>query len=149
MVEEAGQPGGEEAPVKVLDAQIVDAFSVVSLLIAIAAAYLAGIWPIVNDLLHGKDPDVAIDADGMAGRCGAYALSAAALAVVNLLVMALLLPLFTEVVTSFSSSGPFHTVRAALVLVELLLLSGCATSGVLAFRLHKRKEDLALIARGS
>jgi len=135
--------------VKVLDAQIVDAFSVVSLLIAIAAAYLAGIWPIVNDLLHGKDPDVAIDADGMAGRCGAYALSAAALAVVNLLVMALLLPLFAEVVTSFSSSGPFHTVRAALVLVELLLLSGCATSGVLAFRLHKRKEDLALIARES
>ena len=149
MVEEAGRPGGEEAPVKMLDAQIVDAFSVVSLLIAIAAAYLAGVWPIVNDLLHGKDPDVAIDADGMAGRCGAYALSAAALAVVNLLVMALLVPLFAEVVTSFSSSEPFHTVRAALVLVELLLLSGCATSGVLAFRLHKRKEDLALIARRS
>jgi len=149
VVEAAGRPGGEEAPVKALDAQIVDAFSVVSLLIAIAAAYLAGIWPIVNDLLHGKDPDVAIDADRMAGRCGAYAFSAAALAVVNLLVMALLLPLFGEVVTSFSSSGPFHTVRAALVLVELLLLSGCATSGVLALRLHKRKEDLALIARRS
>ena len=54
MVEAAGRPGGEEAPVKVLDAQIVDAFSVVSLLIAITAAYLAGIWPIVNDLLHGR-----------------------------------------------------------------------------------------------
>jgi len=149
VVEEAGRPGGEEAPVKVLDAQIVDAFSVVSLLIAIAAAYLAGIWPIVNDLLHGQDPDVAIDADRMARRCGAYVLSASALAVVNLLVMALLLPLLAQVITSFSSSGPFHTVRASLVLVELLLLSGCATSGVLAFRLYKRKKELVLIARGS
>jgi hypothetical protein len=149
VVEATGPPGCEKAAVKVLDAQIVEAFSVVSLLIAIAAAYLAGIWPIVNDLLHGKDPDVEIDADGMARRCGAYALSASALAVVNLLVMALLFPLLADVVASFSTSGPFHTVRAALVLVELLLLSGCATSGVLAFRLHRRKEELTLIAHGS
>lgn len=125
-----------------LDEQIVDAFSVVSLLIAISAAYLAGIWPIVNGLLHEPKAAVQADRDKQSSRCATYAAATVALAVINGAIGVLLVPLSICVIEDFSIHGPFHTVRAGLILAEGLVASGALVAGTLANRLYGRRKQL-------
>jgi len=127
--------------VKELDQSIVDAFGVVSLLLAFAAAYSAALWPIVSDLLTKQKPIVNADRQQDARRCRAYAWTMGTLAALFFLTGIMLTPLTIDVIQDFTFGGEFHTVRAGLVLVQVTLLSGTIVVIVLCRRLVKRKND--------
>jgi hypothetical protein len=129
--------------VKSLDDEIVDVFQVASLLLAVAAAYLAGIWPIVNDLLHSTKPSVRADREAVAARQRIYAWSTGALAVVDLLIFLILAPLAVDVVKAWHWHGHFHAVRACVLLAEALLAASGAAAAYWCVKLQRRSKLFA------
>ncbi|NHC23619.1 hypothetical protein G6553_10615 [Nocardioides sp. IC4_145] len=129
-------------PVDGLDDHITDAFSVVSLLIAIVAAYLAAIWPVVTELLNRPRPDVAADRRQLAQRCSAYRWIAWGLTLAGGAVAAIMLPLVADVVNAIDTSEAFSTLRASVLVFFILLVGAVVTAGVIASRLGKRASKL-------
>ena len=131
----AGQPAG-------LDDRITDAFSVLSLLIAVVAAYLAAVWPIVADLLNSATPDVDDDSEALANRCDAYNWVAWGLTIAAVLVAAIMLPLVVDVFGAIDPGDGFSTLRASVLLFFLFMLGAVASAFVLGFRLRRRAKEL-------
>lgn len=122
-----------------LDKQITDAFSVVSLLLAVAAAYLAAIWPIINELLG--DPQVSdnYETATLRRKRVSYAVTTAVLTVFEIAVAGILLPLALKVFQDWDGAGPFNPLRAGLLLAETALLAGVVVAGTLAVKLWSKR----------
>lgn len=122
-----------------LDKQITDTFSVVSLLLAVAAAYLAAIWPIVNDLLG--DPKVSdnYETEALSRKRTSYAAATAVLTIFEVSVAGILAPLAFKIIERWEGDGPFNPLRAGLLLAEVALLAGVLVGGTLATRLWLRR----------
>lgn len=122
-----------------LDKQITDAFSVVSLLLAVAAAYLAAIWPIINDLLGEPRVSDNYEAEALGRKRTSYSVATGVLTIFQASVAVILAPLVFRVFEHWDRDGPFNPLRAGLLLAELALLAGVLVAGTLAVRLWRRR----------
>ena len=121
-----------------LNKQITDTFSVVSLLLAVAAAYLAAIWPIVNELLGDPEAKTEFKKAELRRKRTSYIKALVVLTVFEVLITLLLVPLVIEVVGDWGDH--FEPVRAGLLLAMSALVGGFAVTGRLAKRLRTKRD---------
>jgi uncharacterized protein with PQ loop repeat len=105
-----------------LDTQIIDASSLLSILLVFLFAFFAFLVQQIEVLRSQATPTVSIDKTKFLCRLNSYRLLACGLAAVAALVIALLGPLTWTAATSFPRSGPFPTLQWSLLLVEFLLV---------------------------
>lgn len=128
----AGGPG--------LDARITDTFSVLSLLCAVVAAYLAAIWPVIAALLK-ENPEVERDKRRAADSCIAYHRLAVVLASGGTAVFAVMCPLLKDIYDTLGQ-GAFSPLRASVSLFAVFLAGGIVTGLVLSSQLRKHARVL-------
>ena len=127
---------------KALDGQIAEAGNLIAILLAFVFGYFSAIWPQLTVLLDEPAPTVAADRRRLANRLRAYQNLLGGLGLLVVAVALLLAPLTREVLAEFSWRGPYHVVRAALVLVEVSLLSLLGIVAWSVARLARRRGAL-------
>lgn len=126
-----------------LDDQIQDVFSVVSLLLAVAAAYFAAIWPIIHDLLQADETRMdEFERGQLAGRCRAYAWASIVLAAVSVCIVGTMSTLAWDTVQQWSPDADFHPIRAALAMALVLLVVTAIAGVKLFYKLRSRATEL-------
>jgi hypothetical protein len=125
-----------------LDDQIAEAGNLIAILLAFVFGYFSAIWPPLTVLLDEPAPTVAADRRRLANRLRAYEHLLGGLGLVVVAIALLLAPLTREVFTEFSWKGPYHVLRAAVVLVEVLLVSMLAIVAWSIARLARRRGTL-------
>jgi hypothetical protein len=123
-----------------LNGQIAQAFSVISLPLAVAAAYLAAIWPLINELME-DDPVGSSDYEKRLRRRKRTSFSAAAavLTVFELSIALVLVPLAVEVFARWDWDGDLDPVRAGLLLSVVAMGAGAMVAAVLAVCLWSKR----------
>lgn len=133
------------APVTVpptLDERITDTFSVVSLLIAVVAGYLAAVWPIVIGLLNQSTPDNEYDRNELARRCRAYMHAAGVLAFASIAVIGVMAPFLCRIAVRAFCFHEMSPLRASVALFALFMVASTGVALVLATRLARRAKKL-------
>lgn len=121
-----------------LDKEITDVFSLMSVLLVFVAGYFSAILPVTDELLT-RAPEVQADRKGLAARLGAYRKLVGGLVVVVSLVLGLFFPLSIRVLIN----NHLSTLRAGILLIELLFLIGLIASAMLWRRLTQRIGELS------
>ena len=122
-----------------LDARIVAASSLVSVLLVFVFAYFSAVLPTIEELRARERPIADDDRKALRRRLGTYRMIVAAVIGLVGLVFLLLLPLSVEVLQGQPWTGPFNTLRVGLLLVEVLLLA-TAVALALEFALMGRRH---------
>lgn len=125
-----------------LDNEIVDSAGLIGLVLVFVFGYFAALLPVVLTLLDTPSPDIDEDRAALASRIVAYRWIVAGLFLLTALVAATIGPLSRRVVAAWSFSGPFPTIRAGLLVMDLLLLSLAGTTVVLWVRMTRRIRQL-------
>jgi uncharacterized membrane protein len=126
------------SPSASLDNRIVGTFSVVSLLIAVIAGYLAGIWPVIAQLLNKRRPNADDDAEEEARRCDAYKWGCRALTTASAAVALVMLPLVVDIFSAFHVGASVSPLRASVVLFAIFIFATVICSAVLGRRLNQK-----------
>jgi hypothetical protein len=121
-----------------LDRDIASAIGLLGVLLVFVLGYFAALFPVVLDLLSRSKPDVAADRKALATRLGAYVWLLAGLAALAAGAAVVLAPLSRHAIASFSLRAGFPTLRAGLLLLDLMLLTLIVAAAILAYRLRKR-----------
>jgi hypothetical protein len=108
---------------KPLDDQIADAGNLIAVLLVFVFGYFSALWPQLTVLLDEPAPTVGADRRRLASRLRAYQHLLVGLGVLVVAVVALLVPLTRQVFDQTAWTGPYHVLRASLLLVDLLLVS--------------------------
>jgi O-antigen/teichoic acid export membrane protein len=128
---------------KPLDDQIADASNLIAILLVFVFGYFSAIWPQLIVLLDEPAPTVAADRRRLASRLHAYQNLLLGLGLLVVAVVALLAPPTWQILAHHSWTGPYHVLRAGLVLVDLLLLSMLAIVARTISRLSRRRGVLS------
>lgn len=105
-----------------LDEQIVDAGSLISLLLVFVFAYFSALLPLFEDLRHRPKPPAQDDQDALVRQLSTYRTLGCGLLAVVILVLALLGPMSWKALHA-ELWNPFRTIRLGLLLVDLLLVA--------------------------
>lgn len=125
-----------------IDQEIVNAASIIGLLLVFVFGYFAALLPVVLTTLDSPRPDVAEDRLTLASRLRSYKFVVAGLLLLALLVLLILLPLSGRAVSSLDREGGFDTVKAGLILMDIMLFTLLVATGWLWLRLRRRVRDL-------
>jgi hypothetical protein len=106
-----------------LDNQISGAFGLLALLLVFVIGYFAAFFPNVQDLLDKPIPDIGAERMALAGRLRAYRALMWLVLLLTVLTAIVLAPLTRRVLVAISFSGPFPTIKAGLLLVDVMLLA--------------------------
>jgi hypothetical protein len=127
---------------RTLDQQITDVFSLLGLLLVFVIGYYSALLPQADQLLATTRPDARDDRLRLAARLSSYRTLATGLIVLIALVVALLWPLTRRVISAWTFDEPFPTMRAGLLLVDLILLVMAVAAIRLVLRLWSRGREL-------
>jgi hypothetical protein len=126
-----------------LDKQIVDAFTLLAVLLVFAIALISGLLPIVDTKVRQAPASASkADVDDLKGQLLAYILLVGLIGLLTIAVFALLLPLSKQAVSLLTAGPDFPTVRAALLMIEAFLLVQLGVTGWLLWRLIWRRRAL-------
>ena len=125
-----------------LDQEISASFSVLGLLIAVIAAYLAGVWPTVMRLKEKRIPDLPEERASDIRTCQSYRNAALVVLVAATVVVALILPLFVRVLGDVDIHEGFSTVRASAVVFELFAVASVLGVYQLVKSFNKQIDDI-------
>jgi hypothetical protein len=106
-----------------LDDDISSAFALLGVLLVFVIGYFAAFFPLVQGLLDQPTPEVATDRRAMISRLGTYRVLLMGVILLTALTGVVLAPLTRRVVVAISFRGPFPTVEAGLLLIDLMLLA--------------------------
>src|SRR5207244_10194348 len=95
-----------------LDKEIVDAFSLIGLLLVFVAGYFSALLPTVEQLSQERVPDDWVHRRGLKSRLKSYRKLLRILLVLIASIVVLLLPLTKRVLVQWSLNWPFPTVQA-------------------------------------
>jgi len=127
---------------KMLDDQISSAFSLLALLLVFVIGYFAAFLPLVQDVLDKDIPDVEADRRGLISRLRAYRILVGGLLILAIMTGIVLGPLTRRVIVAISFSGPFPTIEAGLLLVDVMLLATVAMTVWLWVRIWRRVRTI-------
>lgn len=125
-----------------LDAQIVAASSLVSVLLVFVFAYFSAVLPTIEELRARARPIADDDRAALRRRLGTYQSIVAAVIVLVGLVVLLLLPLSVEVLRGQPWQGTFNTLRVGLLLVDVLLVATAAALVMEFVMMGRRRSEL-------
>lgn len=128
--------------VAALEKEIVDAASVVAVLLVFVFAYFSAVLPQIEQLRAQARPAADEDRDVLRARLLTYQLIAAGTTLVTALVLLLLLPLSLRALGTSLFAPTFGTVRVGLLLVEALLVLTVAALGVEIWLIARRRASL-------
>jgi hypothetical protein len=134
---ETGIPGGD-----VLDKDISDAASLISILLVFVFAYFAAVTPQIGVLLAEERPGVGADRERLGHRLKGVRWQITAIAVLVIAVFALLIPLSWRVISAWSWHGKFHTLRVGLLGAEVLLLATFIVLARIWLKLSNRIKEM-------
>jgi hypothetical protein len=121
---------------------IIDASGLIGLLLVFVFGYFAAVLPVVLSLLDIARPDIEADRKALRSRILGYQIVVGAVLVLDLLVIAWLIPLTLETVTELSLSGAFPTVEVGLLIMDVMLLSLLVAIMWLLLRMRRRRRQL-------
>jgi len=127
---------------KLLDNRIVDASSLVALLLVFVFAYFAALLPQFENMRAQARPNADDDRQQLEQRLRTYQFIGVGLAAVVVLVFLLLLPLSVDVIRAHPWAGPFDTVRFGLLLAELLVVATAVGLLIEIILLGRRRAEL-------
>ena len=125
-----------------LDAQIVAASSLISVLLVFVFAYFSAVLPTIEELRARARPTADDDRAALRRRLGTYQKIVAAVVVLIGLVVLLLLPLSVEIVRGQPWNGTFNTLRIGLLLVDVLLIATAAALVMEFVMMGRRRSEL-------
>lgn len=127
-----------------LDREISQAFGLLGLLLVFVLGYFSAFFPVVEELVHRDMPASASKEEKarVVTRLRSYRRLLAGLAGLTVLVLAVLGPLTRRVAVAWRWSGPFPTIRAGLLMIDLMLVLLLAFTVWLLARLGHRIGEL-------
>ena len=121
-----------------LDDEISSAFALLGLLLVFVIGYFAAIFPLAQDLLERPAPEVAADRWALVARLRTYRVLVGGVLLLTVATGVVVTPLTRRVVMGISLSGPFPTIQAGLLLIDLMLLALIAVTVWVWIRLGRR-----------
>lgn len=125
-----------------LDEQISGAFALVSLLLVFVIGYFAALFPLAQDLLEHPVPDVEADRQALISRLRTYRVLVGGVLLLTVATGVLVAPLTRRVLVTISFEGPFPTIQAGLLLVDVMLLALFAVTAWVWVKLIHRIRNL-------
>ena len=120
------------------DREIVETSGLIGLLLVFVFGYFAALLPVVLSLLESPRPDVEEDRADLATKIASFRLLMVGLFLLAVLVVVVLTPLSRSALASFSLAGPFPTIKAGLLVMDLMLMTLVVASAFLWFRMTSR-----------
>lgn len=125
-----------------LDEEISSAFSLLGLLLVFVLGYFAALFPMAQDLLEQPAPEVQADRKGLITRLRTYRVLVGGVLLLTVATGVVVAPLSRRVVLAISFRGEFPTIRAGLLLIDVMLLALFAATVWLWVRLRRRIRQL-------
>ena len=126
-----------------LDSQISDAVGLVSLVLVFLFAYFSALLPLIESQIVIEKPTSDDAVAALRQRLLAYMTLMLVLFGATAAAMLVLLPLSWHVVQSFPWHGRFYTVRAGLLLLDILFIGTAVACIVEWDRVRNRRKELA------
>ena len=130
-----------------LDTQISTAFTLLSVLLVFVIGYFAAFFPLVQDLIGQATPDVAADKRALISKLRSYRVLVGGVLLLTFLTGIILTPLTRRVMAVISFQGPFPTIGAALLLVDVMLLALFAVTIWVLVRIQGRIQVIGASMR--
>ena len=126
-----------------LDDEISSAFALLGLLLVFVIGYFAALFPLAQDLLERPAPEVAADRQTLITRLRTYRVLVGGVLLLTVATGVVVTPLTRRVVMAISLRGPFPTIEAGLLLIDLMLLALFAVTVWVWVRLGRRIRALS------
>jgi hypothetical protein len=128
---------------KPLDDEIATAFGLLGLLLVFVIGYFAALLPLVQDLLERPAPEVAADRRALVSRLRTYRVLVGGVLLLAIATGIVVAPLTRRVVLAISFRGPFPTIQAGLLLIDLMLVALVTETIWVWMRLGRRIRTLS------
>ncbi len=125
-----------------LEDEISSAFALLGLLLVFVIGYFAALFPLAQDLLERPAPEVAADRQLLIARLRTYRVLVGGVLLLTVATGVVVAPLTRRTVLDISFRGPFPTIEAGLLLIDLMLLALFAVTVWLWVRLGRRVRAL-------
>jgi hypothetical protein len=106
-----------------LDDEISSAFALLGVLLVFVIGYFAALFPLVQDLLEQPKPDVLADRRVLLSRLQTYRFLVGGVLLLTVATGAIVTPITRRVLQCISFGGPFPTIQAGLLLIDVMLLA--------------------------
>jgi hypothetical protein len=128
--------------VTTLDDEITQILGLTSLLLVFVVGYFTALLPQIDEWLGRQAPEVHADRLVLVRRLTAFRKLAMGFLIADVLVLALLTPVSRRIVLDWSFEGPFPTLRAGLLLIDLFLVVILVSGAILLSRVWRRIREL-------
>ncbi len=125
-----------------LDDEISTAFGLLGLLLVFVIGYFAALFPLAQDLLERPAPEVAADRRALISRLRTYRVLVGGVLLLAVGTSVVVTPLTQRVMLAISFRGPFPTIQAGLLLIDVMLLALLAVTMWVWVRLGRRIRAL-------
>jgi hypothetical protein len=125
-----------------LEEEIATAFELLGLLLVFVLGYFAALFPLAQDLLERPAPEVAADRRALIARLRTYRVLVGGVLLFTIGTGIVVTPLTQRVVLAISFGGPFPTVEAGLLLIDVMLLAIFTVTTWIWLRLGRRIRRL-------
>jgi hypothetical protein len=125
-----------------LDDEISTAFGLLGLLLVFVIGYFAALFPLAQDLLERPAPEVAADRRALISRLRTYRVLVGGVLLLAVGTSVVVTPLTRQVILAISFQGPFPTIQAGLLLIDVMLLALLAVTLWVWVRLGRRIRAL-------
>lgn len=125
-----------------LNNEITSAFTLLSLLLVFVIGYFAALFPVAQDLLERPTPEIAAERRALISRLQTYRILVGGVLLLTAATGVVVSPLTWRVLLSISFGGPFPTIQAGLLLVDVMLLALFAVTAWVWARLGRHIGSL-------
>lgn len=125
-----------------LDDEISSAFALLGLLLVFVIGYFAALFPLAQDLLERPAPEVDADRGALISRLRTYRVLVGGVILLTVATGVVVTPLTRRVLLTFSFRGPFPTIEAGLLLIDVMLLALFSVTMWVWIRLGRRIRAL-------
>lgn len=125
-----------------LDDEISTAFGLLGLLLVFVIGYFAALFPLAQLLLERPAPEVVADRRALISRLRTYRVLVGGVLLLAVGAGVVVTPLTRRVVQAISFRGPFPTIQAGLLLIDVMLLALFAVTMWVWVRLGRRIRAL-------
>lgn len=125
-----------------LDKEITDTFALLGLLLVFVLGYFAAVFPLVQGVLGEDLGEAAAEKRRLASRARTYRVLVGGILLLTVSTGCVVAPLTWRVLGAISVGRPFSTVRAGLLLVDVMLLALLAVTLWLWVGLGRKRRDV-------
>lgn len=125
-----------------IDEEISSAFSLLGLLLVFVIGYFAAFFPLAQELIERPAPDVLADRQALIAKLRTYRVLLGGVLLLTFSTGVVVTPLTRNVLMNISLRGPFPTIEAGLLLLDVMLAALFVVSAWVWFRLGQRSHAL-------